>query len=209
MINGSDNESDSLLRAIAERVETRSVEYKESQPFSALKWALAKTFMAMANLRDGGFVIIGIAERSGVANLTGIDPGHEATYNQDDLIALVNRYARPSISLTMRAVEYDGRRFIGVAIRPFNRVPIICGNPMPQEAGRHALRVGEMPGRTKDRVSTSKVGDADLVSEIIEVAAEKRAAEIINTARRLGLQMPPRDRDHFEQERVDFEEGGA
>lgn len=208
-MNENYNESDSLLSAIAQRVETRSVEYKESQEFSAMKWALPKTVMAMANLRDGGCVIIGIEERTGIAELTGLDPAHERSYNQDDLVALVNRYARPPVSLTMRIVEYEGRRFIGVLVQPFDRVPIICGNPMPQEAGRHALKLGEIPARTKDRVSTSKVGDADLVAEILEIAAEKRAAEIISTARRLGLQMPARDRDHFERERAAFEEGDA
>jgi predicted HTH transcriptional regulator len=208
-VNGNYNENDSLLSAIAQRVETRSVEYKESQEFGAIKWMLPKTVMAMANLRDGGCIIIGIGERNGTAELTGIDPAHERTYNQDDLIALVNRYARPPVTLTMRVVECESRRFIGVLVQPFERIPIICGNPMPQEAGRHALKLGEIPARTKDRVSTSKVGDADLVAEILEIAAEKRAAEIISTAQRLGLRMPERDRERFDRERAAFEEGQA
>ncbi len=206
-MNENYNESDSLLSAISQRVETRSVEYKESQEFGTIKWMLPKVVMAMANLRDGGYIIIGIGERNGTAELTGIDPTHEQTYNQDDVIALVNRYARPPVALTLRVVQYESRRFIGVLVQPFERIPVICGNPMPQEAGRHALRIGEIPARTKDRISTSKVGDADLVAEILENAAEKRAAEIIGTARRLGLQMPERDRERFDRERAAFEEG--
>lgn len=206
-MNENFNAGDSLLSAVAQRVETRSVEYKESQEFGAIKWMLSKTVMAMANLRDGGCIIIGIGERSGTADLTGIDPVHERTYNQDDIIALVNRHARPPVTLVMRVVEYEGQRFIGVLVQPFERVPIICGNRMPQEAGRHALRLGEIPARTRDRISTSKIGDADLVAEILEIAAEKRAAEIISTAQRLGLQMPERDREHFDRERAAFEEG--
>lgn len=200
-------DEDFLREAIRQRVETRAVEYKESQPFEAIKWRLCKTVMAMANLRDGGCIIIGVSERNGIPELSGVDPAHEKTYKQDDIIALVNRYARPAVTLTMRVLEYDGDRFIGVAIRPFDRTPIICGNPMPKEAGADALRFGEIVARTRDRISSSKVGDPDLVAEILEIAAEKRAAEIIGTAQRIGLRLPPQARDEFAKERVAFEKG--
>lgn len=194
-----------LLDAIRNRVETRAVEYKESQPLEVLKWRLCKTIIAMANLRDGGCVIVGVSERNGAPELTGVTPDHEKTYDQDGLIATVNTYARPAVSLTVRVLEYDAKRFIGVRVRQFDRTPIICGNPTPQAAGADALRRGDIVARTKNRISTSKVGDADLVAEILEIAAEQRATEIISTAQRMGLRLPSQARDEFARERASFE----
>lgn len=195
---------DPLLRSLQRPVETRDTEFKESQPFESLKWRLVKTCMAMANLRDGGRIIIGVSERSGRLEPVGMHRDHEAGYIQDDLYALVNRHARPPVELTLRFIEHDGKRFVGVEIRAFERVPVFCGVDTPPESGKDRLRVGDIPGRTRDRIATSKIHDADLVAEIIEAAAEKRAGEIIATAQRVGLRMPVEDRDRFAEERVDF-----
>jgi len=199
----ADND-DPILRAIERPVETRGTEFKESQTFDSLKWRLVKTCMAMANLREGGYIVIGVSERTGRPEPSGMEQQHEEGYTQDGLYSLVNRYARPSVELSLRFVEYAGKRFVGIEIRAFDRIPVFCGVDMPPEAGKDRLRVGDIPGRTRDRISTSKVHDADLVSEILEVAAEKRAGEIIATAQRIGLRMPPDDRTRFAAERTAF-----
>jgi len=197
-------DDDPIVRALQRPVETRDTEFKESQPFDTLKWRIVKTCMAMANLRDGGRIIIGVSERTGRLEAVGMHPDHESEYNQDDLYAIVNRYARPPVALTLRVVDYDGKRFIAIEIREFSRVPIFCGVGTPPESGKDQLRVGDIPGRSRDRIATSKIHDVDLVAEVIEVAAEKRAAEIIATAQRIGLRLPPADRDHFAEERRNF-----
>ncbi len=45
--------------------EDRSLEYKESQPWGELKNKIAKTALGMANVRDGGTIVVGVSERSG------------------------------------------------------------------------------------------------------------------------------------------------
>jgi predicted HTH transcriptional regulator len=199
---------DRIVAALQRPVETRDTEFKESRPFEALRWKLVKACIAMANLRGGGRIIIGVAEQDGWPKLDGMVREHEAGYTQDDLYALVNRYARPFVRLEVRFVEFDRKRFIGIEIREFERSFIFCGNAMPQEAGNSRLLVGDIPARSLDAIATTKVHDADLVAELIEIAAEKRAADIISTAQRIGLKMPEQDRDLFAAERADFEDFG-
>ncbi|MHB8152482.1 MAG: hypothetical protein ACYDGW_05915 [Vulcanimicrobiaceae bacterium] len=153
-------------------------------------------------------MIIGVGERNGQLDLGGILPDHESGYTQDNVMALVNRHARPAVFLALRLIEFEGRRFVGIEVQPFDRTPIICGVATPNEAGNAILRVGDIVARTRDRVATSRVSDANLIAEIIEVAAEKRAQEIITTAQRIGLRLPDNDRTLFENERQAFGDFG-
>lgn len=193
-----------ISEAVRTIVETRDTEYKSSQPFAALKWKIVRTAIAIANLREGGRIIIGVVEDRGIFTRTGITPDHEREYTQDEIFTVVNRHARPGIDLVVLPVEDNGMRFVGIEIAPFDRTPIFCGVATPQEAGNDGLRVGDLPARDLSRIATSRVHDPDLVAEILEVAAEKRARSIIVTAQRIGLIMPDADATRFAQERQDF-----
>jgi predicted HTH transcriptional regulator len=45
--------------------ESRNVDFKEPASWSNLQVHIARTSMAMANLRDGGIIIVGVSERGG------------------------------------------------------------------------------------------------------------------------------------------------
>jgi hypothetical protein len=76
--------------------------------------------------------------------------------------------------------------------------------PTPKEAGSDSIRLGEIVGRSRERIATSKIGDPELVAEIIEIAAIKRATEIIATSREIGMITPEAARPQLEREREDF-----
>jgi len=198
------DQGDPLFPAIRRPVETRDTEYKESQPLDVLKWKLVKSCMAMANLRGGGRLIIGVNQRSGALSPDGVHSENEPDYDQDDLLALVNRYARPPVTLTVRIVEDSGKRFIAIEVQEFERTPVMCGVPTPPEAGSDGLQVGNVPVRSRDRVATTRIADADLMAEVLEIAAEKRAAQIIATAQRIGLRAPEGAAAAFAAERDEF-----
>lgn len=201
-------EDDPILMAIRDGVETRGTEFKESQPFDVLKWKLVKACMAMANMRDGGRIVIGCDEREGVPRPSGMTEEHQRSYEPDDLIEAVNTYARPPVILTLRRREFSGLRFVGVEVAPFDRTPVMCindnlgGKPAPTPA--QVLRPGEIYVRSNSRVSTTKVVTPELLAEILEIAAEKRAAEIIGIAQRIGLRMPDNAATQFALERKGF-----
>ena len=73
--------------------ESTDIDFKESAEWSSLKNQIARTAIAMANLRDGGIIVIGVGERGGVWSLDEVDANHLATYDTDTANDFVNRYA--------------------------------------------------------------------------------------------------------------------
>jgi len=63
--------------------ESRSIEYKRSAPWDELKWRTIKACLAMANLRDGGLILVGVAEEGTEWKVTGI-----ASHNNVKLLAI-------------------------------------------------------------------------------------------------------------------------
>lgn len=198
------DQDDAIIRALRQLAESRDTEFKESQPYEILKWKLVKSCMAMANLRNGRLIIVGVSERGGRPEALGVEPAHEASYNQDNLLALINRHARPHVSLRLRIVPHNDARFIGIEVEPFARTPIICGRDTPPDADPDRLHEGNIPARSLDRIATTRLVNGDLMAEIVEIAAIKRAAEIIATAQQIGLRMPDNAGDQVRRERQDF-----
>ena len=62
--------------AIAWSKETRWVDFKQSAPWDDLKGRVAKTALAMGNLRDGGLVIVGMSEADAIWKPTGVSGDH-------------------------------------------------------------------------------------------------------------------------------------
>jgi hypothetical protein len=76
-----------LINLIQLAREQRFLEYKESRPWSILREKIAKTAMGMSNIRDGGTIIIGVEQRSGLLVLEGMAPSDLATYDDDTIQA--------------------------------------------------------------------------------------------------------------------------
>jgi predicted HTH transcriptional regulator len=54
---------DRVVAALDTCVESQSIDFKESAPWEALQFKIIRTALAMANLRDGGVVVVGVGER--------------------------------------------------------------------------------------------------------------------------------------------------
>ncbi len=79
-------DEDPLIIALRDAVETRNTKFKESQPFVLLQWKSVKACMAIANLRDGGKILIGCDDRSGVPIPSGMSDQDVLLYKQDDVM---------------------------------------------------------------------------------------------------------------------------
>ena len=68
--------------------------------------------MAMCNLRDGGMIIIGASERDDTWDLAGIKKSHLTTYDVDDIVDSINKYASPPVAIDIVRVVYrNGKEF--------------------------------------------------------------------------------------------------
>jgi predicted HTH transcriptional regulator len=163
--------------------ESQGIDFKESAFWDVLKWRLIKTALAMGNLRDGGIIIIGVSERGGTWELTGIKPEHLATYDVDVLISTINAYSSPHIDIDIVLVEYrNGNKFLSFQVNEFSDTPIIC-----KKNGDGGLIEGGIYVRPPGMARTTRVMNAMQMHDLLELAAEKRARHILEASRRVGL----------------------
>lgn len=174
---------DRVYSALDTCVETQGVEFKESAPWKMLQSKIVRTALAMANLRDGGVIIIGVSQREGMWDLRGIADEHLQTYDADTVAALVDQFASPHVTIHLVLVQRDGRNFLALEVNEFTNTPIVCRKDAAD------LRQGAIYVRQPGHPRTSEVRTAEELHHLLELAAEKRARRILETARRVGLQV--------------------
>lgn len=166
------------------------LDFKESQPWQVLRWRLLKTIMGMANLRDGGLVLVGVAEDGTAWKLTGIEPAHLATFDYDDIIDQLSKYASPQVSVDIVVHDHeDGKRYLAFHVHQFNDSPVVCRNNSPDDVkAKDRLAAGEVYVRpTTGKPQTVKVTDAVRLHDLLELAAEFRARRMLEVGKRVGL----------------------
>ena len=166
------------------------LDFKESQPWDVLRWRLLKTTMAMANLRDGGLIVVGVAERGTSWELTGITADHLNSYDYDDITDQLSKYASPQVVVDIVVHHHDdGNSYLAFHVHQFKDSPVICRNNSPDDVKpKDRLLAGEIYVRpTSGKPRTEKVTDAGRLHGLLELAAEFRARKILETAKRIGL----------------------
>lgn len=183
-----------VMVALDTCVESQSVEFKESASWKELEFKVIRTALAMANLRDGGLLVIGVGERGAEWDLSGISDEHLATFQVDDVVDAINRFASPPVSATIVTVkDRNGRRFLAIQVHEFADAPIVC------RRDGSGLRQGAVYVRPPGFSQTTEVRSAEQMHDLLELAAEKRARRILETARRIGLEPSPARRPFDEE----------
>ncbi|MCU7828460.1 MAG: ATP-binding protein [Candidatus Thiodiazotropha sp. (ex Myrtea sp. 'scaly one' KF741663)] len=166
--------------------ESQSVDFKESAPWNSLKWHITRTSMAMANLRDGGIIIVGVSERGESWELTGIADDHIGSYDFDVISDFVAKYASIPLELDVVVVRYrDEKSYLAIQVSEFSHLPCICRRNSSNES--KAFSKSDVLIRPPGKPQTKKVEDSNEIRDLIELAAEKRARNIIEAASRIGL----------------------
>ncbi|MCX5636832.1 MAG: ATP-binding protein [Planctomycetota bacterium] len=98
--------------------EGRALDFKRAATWDELKQGIPKDILAMSNLRDGGTIIIGVEEKDNKWLCTGMKEEELKTYNPDDMIDHVNKYASPSIAFDV--VEHTDNE----ELKYFTTVPL-------------------------------------------------------------------------------------
>lgn len=169
--------------------ERRNVEFKESTPWTNLRCVLTRTIMAMANLKGGGRIIIGVKEDSSKTPVpVGMTKEDIDSYNQDDISSFVNEYAEPSVVVVPHKRAYGGKEYVILDVEEFDEVPIVCKKDGRKSCEGH-LRRGSIYHRPRRKVeSTDRFDYADM-RELVDLAAIKQhkvmheqCAELYGTA---------------------------
>lgn len=181
---------DRIVLALSRCQEQPWLDFKESQPWSTLRWRLLKTIMGMANLRDGGLILVGVAENGATWELTGIEASHLETFDYDDIIDQLSKYASPQVNVDIVIHDHDdGRRYLAFHVHQFKDSPVVCRNNSPVELKpKDRLAAGDVYVRPPTgKPQTMKVTDASRLHDLLELAAEFRARRMLEVGKRIGL----------------------
>ncbi len=179
--------------------ESKGVDFKASASWDDLKWQLIRTIIAMGNLRDGGIIVIGASEQGDSWELTGVASAHLTTYDVDDIIDIVNKYASPPVKIEVVLVKYrNSKEFFAIQVHEFDDTPYVCKKNGPDNDKK--LCTGEFYVRPEGKPRTTKVVSAEDMHDLLELAAEKRARRILEVAHRIGLKPTETAIQRFDEE---------
>lgn len=172
------NLPDELAALIRFPAELRAVEYKRELDWGSAdhRVKLTRTAMALSNLQDGGYIVIGVAEKpKGTFTSVGLSEEAVAALNPDDISEFVNKYADPPVLLEVRSGEVDRKRFCIVSVRPFVEVPTVC----KQTGGASGeLRSGAVYVRSIRKRETALVSSQDEMRELIDRAVDMQIEKL-------------------------------
>jgi predicted HTH transcriptional regulator len=176
--------------------ESRNLDFKESQPYDVLKYKIIKAALAMSNIRNGGLVIIGVSERGPEWALDGISPAHLATYDVDVMLDQIHAHASP-VGVDVITHVRDSKTFLVISIHEFESDLVICRKDGPAGEGIEKGRVYVRPaGKPQSRAVMS----SEEMREITDLAAEKKARQLIAASERIGMVAAPGAQEKFDEE---------
>ena len=156
--------------------EERWLEYKPPADWHDMKHHVVRCCLAMANKRNGGFLIIGLKERDNRFEQIGLTDEQSATYNADEIRDHVNSYAEPYVELDADTPSVDGKTYVGIKIYEFSETPVICKKVL-EKGGKPWVHPGQMLSRTLGvRPRSAPVTRAADIREIIDHSLIKAAS---------------------------------
>jgi len=185
--------------------ELRGVEFKgpggrsDRQFFSKV----VRAVLGMSNRRDGGLVIVGVSDDSGVLCPIGLTASDLATWKYDDVADGLASYADPSVTFDLEIVQYNGGNYVVLRVGEFEEVPVLCKKPYPD-----VLRQGACYVRSRRKPETSEIPSQEDMRDLVELATEKRLRRFVSQAQAAGVSLsaarPATDEQLFDKELDDL-----
>jgi len=167
------------LEALLEgSAESPSLDFKEAMSWK--KDALVRDILAMANVQDGGTIVIGVREtEQGAFERQGISEEQRQTYDADAMKDQVSPYADPHVEFGVSfPADNAGLLYAVIEVRPFSELPVICGKSGSE------VKEGDIYYRSADRrPASARVSSSNDMRDIIERAIARRHAKLMQ----LGL----------------------
>lgn len=160
--------------------------------------------LSMGNLRDGGYVLIGLDDGRLGEMQPGLSDEQVASWMSfDDIARKFSEYSDPPLVFGLAELELsNGARVVLIEISEFDDVPHLCARQYDT-----ALRKGALYVRSRGAAETVEVSDPVEMREVIDIATAKALRHIVETTTRAGLdliaspQQADADEPHFDQQR--------
>jgi predicted HTH transcriptional regulator len=183
--------------------EDQNREYKQSFPWERKSHGdtmakIARTILAMSNLRDGGHIVVGVED--GTPCLPkGVETKHLSTFSYDKVADFVRNYADPYVDFSLDIVDFDEMNFVVFAVSGFDEFPVICKSSYGDILAEGAVYTRPRGGRPRSARITSYAE----MRELLDLATEKGVRRFLEIEARVGIPGPT-DAEKFEQQLTDF-----
>ena len=182
----------SIDSLIQEPNEVRSVEYKASGSLDDYRHKLARAALGLANLRDGGYIVIGVDEIDGALQSRGMSQEDYDSYIPDHVLDKISPYLSRPVSIECLKRELEGALYVVIRVGQFQGTPVFAkkghGNPKDSDQIVEGIIYCRPLG---GKPQTRRVTPDDL-DEILNIALEQRLGEYVGRAERSGLSLVPR-----------------
>lgn len=146
--------------------ETQNIEFK-----GPCQWEcqiFIKDILAMANLIDGGLIVIGVKEdkNNGCFKRTGLTKKQIKTYKIDEMKDQASNYADPFVDFDVYFLkDSGGKNYVIIKVFPFEEIPVIC-----KKDGKD-IKKGTMYYRSRNRrPESAPISNSYEMREIIRIA---------------------------------------
>ncbi len=166
---------------ITRKSETANVEYK-----AGFEWKkenkeqqleLLRDMIAMANIQDGGAIILGIED--GTYDLIGVNQEILTSFDQSDVGQMLYSYSEPKLTFALQKDKLDDKDIVVIHVSEFTDVPIVCNNSMTGiNPKKLILREGALYIRTED-AKTVEISSVHEMRQLISRAMLKRGDELL------------------------------
>ena len=168
--------------------ETDRIEFKASMPWS--KNQLVKDILAMANVQDGGKIVIGVED--GTFNRQGVSEEIAGTYIIDDMRDQVAPYADPKVIFkTHFPKDMGGLQYVVIDVAPFEDQPVICKRDGPD------VHAGTIYFRSQaQKPQSARISNASDMRELMDRAV----VGAMRRQQRLGFSVSTTNTYDYDQE---------
>jgi predicted HTH transcriptional regulator len=158
--------------------ELRNVEFK--RPFSwserPMQIKVIRTLIGMANIQDGGRIIIGIDDAT--HSLIGLGSDQLASFDTTKINEQLAKYSDPKIDCELRKVILDGEHIIVIDVAEFLEIPIICKEDTSAPSSKEILRRGALYYRNAKCEST-EIGTVEDMRDLLKRATSKTGEVLV------------------------------
>jgi predicted HTH transcriptional regulator len=171
--------------------ETQTVEFK-----AACVWdtnIFAKHILALTNVRDGGYIIVGVKEGKveGIIR-QGVTEVQRRSFRFDEMHDQMTQFADPHVNFTLSFPEdIAGTAYVVISVLPFDEVPVICRKDSMK------TKQGCIYYRNRDgRVESAPVSNSFDMRDIIMDATVK----MMQKMKERGFEVVPGDKQKLDEE---------
>lgn len=147
---------------------------------------VARATMAMGNLRDGGLVVIGIANDQVAAMLPGLNDAELADWSDFDLVtAALGKYSDPPVSFELHKFELStGARVVVLEVAEFELDIHVCKRDF-----EGVLQGGQTYVRPRGKPESVPVPSSSEARELHNLAVDKGVRQFVRRAGAAGISL--------------------